>query len=237
MDFRRHLLATLRAVRPVLDVPGVLVVGSEVPNLLQAQDEPVLVVSKDVDIGVPVAGHEAVKERLPEVRLLKPSADEPSVWVPGPGDLLEVNFVGIDPGIKDPVETYVRDDPALPLLVFGALSLLRPAEPLVLGDLRVPIPRTAGLLLEKLLTERSGRKGDRDLLVAAGLVTLAREDDLSELESEYRTLPGELRYAVRSNLTVLSLMAPHADMPDPRPRREDVARLLRRLERGEEDRP
>jgi hypothetical protein len=35
VDFRSRLIATLRAVRPVLDEPGVLVLGSEVPNLLQ----------------------------------------------------------------------------------------------------------------------------------------------------------------------------------------------------------
>lgn len=34
--FRDRLLATLRAVEPILDVPGVLVAGSEVPNLLEA---------------------------------------------------------------------------------------------------------------------------------------------------------------------------------------------------------
>jgi len=35
-DFRRLLLRTLQAIQPVLREPGVLVVGSEVPNLLEA---------------------------------------------------------------------------------------------------------------------------------------------------------------------------------------------------------
>ena len=35
MDFHSRLLATLRAVQPVLQERGVLVVGSEVPNLLE----------------------------------------------------------------------------------------------------------------------------------------------------------------------------------------------------------
>lgn len=38
MTFRDRLLATLRAIRPVLEVPGIMVVGSEVPNLLQPDD-------------------------------------------------------------------------------------------------------------------------------------------------------------------------------------------------------
>jgi hypothetical protein len=36
MDFRFRLLETLRAIRPVLEEPGVLIAGSEVPNLLEA---------------------------------------------------------------------------------------------------------------------------------------------------------------------------------------------------------
>lgn len=33
--FRDRLVATIRAARPVLETEGVLVVGSEVPNLLE----------------------------------------------------------------------------------------------------------------------------------------------------------------------------------------------------------
>jgi hypothetical protein len=50
------------------------------------------------------------------------------------------------------------------------------------------------------------------------------------LEGLYRHLRPELRHAVRSNLTVLSLLAPRPAMPDPQPRRAEVATLLRRLE-------
>jgi hypothetical protein len=35
VTFRDRLLATLRAVESILEVPGVLVAGSEVPNLLE----------------------------------------------------------------------------------------------------------------------------------------------------------------------------------------------------------
>jgi hypothetical protein len=35
MTFRDRLIATIQAARPVLEDPGVLVVGSEVPNLLE----------------------------------------------------------------------------------------------------------------------------------------------------------------------------------------------------------
>ncbi len=96
--------------------------------------------------------------------------------------------------------------------------------------LTVPVPRVAGLLLEKLLTERTSVKGDRDLLVALGLILVADGSDLDEFMVLYHALRPEHRYSVRSNLSVLSLLAPHPNMPDPRPRRARVAELLRRLE-------
>ncbi len=45
--FRDRLLSTLKAVQTVLNVPGVLVIGSEVPNLLQPDAASTLVVSQD----------------------------------------------------------------------------------------------------------------------------------------------------------------------------------------------
>ena len=60
-----------------------------------------LVVSQDLDIGVPIERHAAVKSRLADLHDFQPSADEPSVWLPRSGDLLEINFVGID-GAQDP---------------------------------------------------------------------------------------------------------------------------------------
>ena len=74
---------------------------------------------------------------------------------------------------------------------------------------------SGGLLLEKLLSDRAGEKGERDPLVALGLLLLIGEDDLAEIQEGYRQLGGELRHAVRSNLTVLSLLEPVAGMPDP----------------------
>jgi hypothetical protein len=48
--------------------------------------------------------------------------------------------------------------------------------------------------------------------------------------------PGAaLRHAVRSNLTILSLLGPRDGMPDPRTRRAEVLTLLRRLETGDPD--
>jgi hypothetical protein len=96
------------------------------------------------------------------------------------------------------------------------------------------VPRPAGLLLEKLVTDRTGEKGDRDLLVALGLLLTARPADLDELDGAYRRLRPELRHSVRSNLTVLSLIEARKGMPDPGPHRAAVAELLGRLERGEE---
>lgn len=229
--FRAKLVATLRAVAPVLEEPGVLVIGSEVPNLLQGHAAATLVISQDVDIGIPVACHARIKQRLKSVRRLMPSREEPSVWVPCEEGLIEVNFLGMDPAITDASETYVLADDELPLLVFGQLSLMRPGTPIALeGGLVVPVPRAAGLMLEKLITDRSGEKGDRDLLVVAGLLITSTAADLEELAQAFWELSAELQHAVRSSLTVLSLMAPHAGMPDPRPLRQTVARLLARLD-------
>jgi len=119
--------------------------------------------------------------------------------------------------------------------VFGLLSLLRSGEPVSVEGIQVPVPRTAGLLLEKLATERSGEKGDRDLLVALGLLLVAGEADLTELAATYRGLAPELRHAVRANLATLALLGPLPDMPDPTAHRLRVTALRRRLERGEED--
>lgn len=233
MTFRDRLLATIRAARPVLEDPGVLVLGSEVPNLLEPGAAATLVVSQDLDIGVPVDCHPAVKRRLPELLPhFLPSPDEPSVWTPRSPHLLEVNFVGMDPK-QDPADAYVLEDDQLPLLVFGALSLVEPGPEIDIAGVRIRLPRTAGLLLEKLLTDRTGDKGERDLLVALGLLMTAGAGDLHELDGAYRRLRPELRHAVRSNLTLLSLIEARTGMPDPRPQRAAVAALLRRLESGE----
>jgi len=95
VTFRDRLFATLRAVQPVLEEAGVLIVGSEVPNLLQPGAASTLVVSLDVDIGVPVDRHATVKRRVGALSGFRPSAEEPSVLVPEAGDQLEVNFVGL----------------------------------------------------------------------------------------------------------------------------------------------
>jgi hypothetical protein len=229
VTFRDRLLATLRAARPVFEAPGVVVVGSQVPNLREPGAAATLVVSQDVDVGVPVASLAAVKAHLPRLEQLQRSTDEPSVWVPQSDDLLELNFIGIDPAL-DPAEVYALDDDELPLMVFGPLSFIRSGDPLDLGDMEVPLPRSAGLIAEKLVTERTGEKGDRDLLVALGLLETATSSDLNELETLYRSLRPELQHAIRSNLTILSLIEPRAEMPDPRPRRAEIAALLRRLD-------
>jgi hypothetical protein len=140
----------------------------------------------------------------------------------------------MDPA-QDPLQAYVLDDDRLPLLVFGALSLVSPGTAIEVEETRLTLPRPAGLLLEKLVTDRTGEKGERDLLVALAVLATTGPDDLEELENSYRRLRPELRHAIRSNLTVLSLLGPRAGMPDPGPRRAGVVALLHRLEAGDPD--
>ncbi len=234
MTFRDRLLATIAAAGPVLEVPGVLVVGSEVPNLLEPASAATLVVSQDLDVGVPVDRHADVKRLLPTLTAFQPSVDEPSVLLPRDPHLLELNFVGIDAG-RDLDEAVVLDDRELPLLVFGALSLLTPGAELEVAGTRLRLPRLAGLLLEKLVTERTGEKGERDLLVALGLLVLAGPDDLAEFSAAFEALTPEWRHAVVSNLTLLSLLDARAGMPDPTVRRADVAEVIARLVPSLED--
>ena len=235
VPFRDRLLGTLRALQPILEVPGVLVAGSEVPNLLEPGAAATLVVSRDVDIAIPLTAHEEVKSRLGLISGLSPSAEEPSVWVPGSGRLLEANFIGYDPRSTDLMDTRVLEDAELPIIVFGLLALLEPGACLTVEGLRVPLPRVATLLMEKLATERSGLKGDRDLLVALGLLMLASDDDRADALAIHRRLPAELRHAVETNVALLSLLGRAEGMPDPVPQRQRVAEWLRALEKCRDD--
>lgn len=212
-----------------------MVAGSEVPNLLEEDARSTLVVSQDVDIVIPVMRHAAVKGRLREIVDLEPSRDEPSVWLPKRPELIEVNFIGMDSETARAGETYVLEDSELPLLVFAQLGLLRPAPPVIVAGLVIPVPRVAGLLVEKLITDRSGEKGDRDLLVVLGLLLVATDGDLDEVHELYRQLSPELRYCAKSNLTMLSLLEPRAGMPDPTLHRALVAKLMARLEDLQEE--
>ncbi len=105
MTFRERLLATLRAVEPILDVQGVLVAGSEVPNLLEVDAAATLVVSQDVDLAIPVGVHDEVKARLDQITRLVPSPDEPSVWVLRHqirSNLSILSLLNARPGMPDP---------------------------------------------------------------------------------------------------------------------------------------
>lgn len=230
MRFRNRLLATLGQMKPVLEVPGVMVGGSQVPNLLEPGAASTLVVSQDVDLVVPISRHADVKTALAGTRGYRPDPGEPSVWVTDDPDKLEVNFIGLDPALQESSQSYVFEDDRLPLLVFGLLSFLEEGALLELGDVRVRVPRPAGLLVEKLLTERSGLKGERDLLVALGLLLVSDEGDLQEMVSLFGRLAPDQKRAVVSGLTVLSLMKPMPEMPDPEAGRAQVAKLVTRLE-------
>ena len=231
MTFRDRLLGTLAALRPVLEEPGVLIVGSEVPNLLQPDAISTLVISQDVDLGVPVDRLQSVKSRLRRVRGLVPSDEEPSVYVPTSAAMIEANFLGLDSRIRDARDTYVLEDPDLPLMVFGPLGWLRPGRIVEVEGLRLPLPRVADLMAEKLLTDRAGEKGVRDLLVVAGLLVAAPPDELDEFVTLTLGASAESRHAICSGLTVLSLLEPRAGMPDPGPVRDMLTRLLSKIER------
>ncbi|HLG59874.1 MAG TPA: hypothetical protein VI485_31330 [Vicinamibacterales bacterium] len=86
------------------------------------------------------------------------------------------------------------------------------------------------MMVEKLLTDRTGEKGARDLLVVAGLLAVADPADLDEMVSTVGGLPAECRHTVRSSLTLLSLVEPVSGMPDPSLFRAQVTRLLARIE-------
>jgi hypothetical protein len=230
VTFRERLIATLRRLQPVLEEPGVLVVGSEVPNLLQPDASSTLVVSQDVDVAIPVDRLASFKKRLRLVQDLAPFVEEPSVYVPTAPGLIEANFLGLDVRIRDAGETYVLEDAELPLMVFGPLGLLRPGPVIEVQGLSVPLPRPGDLIAEKLLTDRTDEKGARDLLVVAGMLVSTTPADLDEFVELAAGLSAEARHAIRSALTVLSLMQRHSGMPDPAPVRELVQYLLARLE-------
>ncbi len=120
------------------------------PNLLEPGAGASLVISQDVDLAIPVALHDEVKRRLDRITRLVPSAEEPSVCIPrsDAADLIEVNFIGSDPLIVDPIDTYEKEDARLPLMVFGPLSLLVAGPSVDIGGLLVPVPRPARLALE-----------------------------------------------------------------------------------------
>ena len=158
------------------------------------------------------------------------------MWTPRSLRLLELDFVGVDAS-QDPPEAYVFEDDQLPLLVFGALSLVEPGAELDIEGSRIRVPRVAGLLLEKLVTDRTGEKGNRDLLVALGLLMTAASAELDEFVGAYGRLRPDLRHAVRSNFTLLSLIDAEGRDAGPAPaasRRRATAAAVE--ERGEEPR-
>ncbi|TVQ21596.1 MAG: hypothetical protein EA382_13360 [Spirochaetaceae bacterium] len=231
MEFRERLIRTLHALEPILRVPGVMVGGSEVPNLLEPDARSSLVVSQDVDIIVPIEAHGLVRDRSRSIPGFRRSAEEPTILEPVDTALLEVNFIGMPRKDDDSGRTFLYEDTELPLIVFSRLTLLRGGTTVSVDGLDVPVPRVAGLLVEKLLTDRSGLKGDRDLLVALGLFMVATADDRDEFAQICDGLSESDRRSVISGLTTLSLLPPQPGMPDPSPRREMIAEIVRGVER------
>ena len=150
--------------------------------------------------------------------------------MPTSSTLIEANFLGLDARIRDASQTYVLEDAELPLMVFGPLGLLRPGPRINVAGIRIPLPRPADLIVEKLLTDRTGEKGARDLLVVAGLFATGSTAVFDEVLNVTRTLSDDARYAIRSSLTVLSLIDARPGMPDPESVRALVKQLLDRME-------
>jgi hypothetical protein len=115
-------------------------------------------------------------------------------------------------------------------MVFGPLGLLRPGAMIDIEGLRVQLPRLADLAVEKLVTDRTGEKGARDLLVVAGLLAVSGPEEVEAIARLSLDLSAESRHSIRSALTVLSLMEPHAGMPDPGPVRDRVRQVLSAIE-------
>lgn len=218
----------------MLECKAVMVVGSQVPNLLEPGAAATLVVSEELDVGVPVHRRPELKEQLDELHSFAPSPGAPSVWSPLEPGLLALRFAGIDVALR-PRAAYVLADERLPLPVLGSLSLLSAGARVEVEGTRLLLPRPAGLFLEKLITDRTGDDRERDLLVAFALLVVAGPGDLDEVDRSYRTLPEEQRRAARSNLELLSHLAARSGMPDPTPRRAALETLHRRLRSGETD--
>jgi hypothetical protein len=66
--------------------------------------------------------------------------------------------------------------------------------------------------------------------VVLGLLLVAAPADIDALVGTYASIPPDLRFTVRSNLTLLSLLDRREGMPDPGPHRGRIAELLARLE-------
>lgn len=111
------------------------------------------------------------------------------------------------------------------------IATLRAVQPVLdVPGVRVPLPSLAGLLLEKLATDRSGLKGDRDLLVALGILLGMTDDDHVELEARLSGLPTAAKRNLTANAGLLSVLGPSPGVPDPTPHRARVRDLLVLLE-------
>ncbi len=229
MEFAERLLMTIKDISDLF-IDGVIVIGSEAPNLFSFYEKSPVIVSKDIDLGVDVKAHNGLKEKITGLQTFKISEDEPSVLTPL-GPQLEVNIVGIDRRLTDISESYVLEDSRLPMMVLGNLSLIEPGQVINIAGINVPMPKKAGLLLEKLLTERSGIKGERDLLVALALLLIINEQEKTEFLMSYGKLDPELRQQILTNLTLLSALPPHHAMPDPRPCRQMIFEFIQRIEK------
>src|SRR4051794_12285 len=84
-------------------------------------------------------------------------------------------------------ERWARDRESV-FLRFGPLSLLSEGPSLEIDGLHIPMPRPSGVAVEKLIADRSGEKGNRDLLVLAGLLCHMSETDVAHVPVLIRRL-------------------------------------------------
>ncbi|MEW5692344.1 MAG: hypothetical protein AB1765_03500 [Candidatus Hydrogenedentota bacterium] len=205
ISFRTKLLNTLKILKDIL--PHTIIIGSEVPNLIRINKKVDLFVSEDIDVGIPVLKFKIIKSGIK--RLLKKyyvSRDEPSILCPKTNELLEINFLGIDKNLDDLDDVYIFRDGLVSFIVFGTLSLIK-GKKVSINGMKVILAEPASLLVEKLLTERSHIKGERDIIVAGLLLEVIDiKKEMKHILAMINALNKDKRYLIQDNLSTLILI-------------------------------
>ncbi|MBE7439598.1 MAG: hypothetical protein HS115_14165 [Spirochaetales bacterium] len=196
---------TLRDLRPVAD--QVIVIGSEVPNLSRIHSGADLFVSQDIDLAVPIENLERTDEQIPMLfEHYRQSSDEPSILLPRDDARLEINFLGVDFRSQDLDDISLHRGRHISFLAFGTLTLIKPVD-LTIEKHRFRVAEHRSLFLEKILTERSSIKGERDLYVAALVFKeIQSPQEIIHMREDILALDSERKFFASDNLASLILM-------------------------------